>query len=110
MLKSMLKNLNAHVTIDRAVDNDVVRIIEAYFYNNCLYLDLSSLGLPKAALPMNLADLIPEEKTSAAEEEFVCGCDNPDCLDEARRATYFDPTHPCRINAAGEVDDDCNCR
>ena len=79
MFRSMLKNLYAHITLDRTVDGGENRLLEAYFYNSCLYLDLSALGMPKAALPMNLADLIPEETStpSAAETEggLICGCE-----------------------------------
>ncbi|HAE89241.1 MAG TPA: hypothetical protein DCG79_05210, partial [Clostridiales bacterium] len=110
MLRSMLKNLYAHVTVDRAVDGNEARLVEAYFYNNCLYLDLSSIGLPKAALPMNLADLVPddEEGPAAAEESVLsCGCNNETCL--AHASNIHDPTHPCR-DEYGIPYSGCRCR
>ena len=110
MFRSMLKNLYAHVTLDRTVDGSENRLVEAYFYNSCLYLDLSRIGMPKAALPMNLADLIlaEEPETAPADEEspLLCGCNNSNCVNAA---SHPDPTHPCR-NGLGGLYSSCSCR
>ncbi|HCJ01290.1 MAG TPA: hypothetical protein DHV31_00195, partial [Clostridiales bacterium] len=111
MVKSMLKDLYAHIVLERTTvdaDEKVTRLnmLEVYFYNNCLYVDLSALGLPKAALPMNLADLIPTA-ASAESDESVCGCTNTNCV--AHFATAVDPAHPCR-DTDGKLYTGCTCR
>ena len=109
MLKSMLKNLYAHITLDRSEGATDKRVVEAYFYNSCLYLDLSAIGLPKAALPMNLADLVPDDETpaAAAGDTLSCGCGNAACLEHA--SDPYDPTHPCRDDH-GALPTGCTCR